>query len=103
MLLRLLGLLGLPRERVLVCGDTLNDLSLYETGLHGVAVGNSEPALLEAVADMPTVYRSTAPGVTGILEGMLHWHAAGVLAHHPLWQSNSWRPLTTSEAGSDVP
>lgn len=87
MLLRLLDLLGEPRERVVVCGDTLNDFSLYETNLPGVAVGNAEPALLEAVADMPTVYHSRAAGVAGILEGLLHWHAAGVLPDHPVLEA----------------
>ncbi|MCH2394306.1 HAD-IIB family hydrolase, partial [Oceanibaculum sp.] len=39
-LLRTVAALGLPQDRVLVAGDTLNDLSLFETKLKGVAVGN---------------------------------------------------------------
>src|SRR5690606_15561689 len=39
---------GIAPERVLACGDTLNDLALFRVGLCAVAVGGSEPALLEA-------------------------------------------------------
>ncbi|MEL0028363.1 MAG: HAD family hydrolase, partial [Perlucidibaca sp.] len=69
-LLRLAEHLDLPRERILTAGDTLNDLSLFETGLPGVAVGNAEPALRERVAGMPNVYLSTLPGAAGILEAI---------------------------------
>lgn len=86
MLLRLLDLLGLPPERVVVCGDTLNDLSLFETGLAGVVVGNAEPKLRDAVVGLETVYCSGAPGVAGIIEGMRHWHRAGVLPDHTMYR-----------------
>ncbi|MHB8765176.1 MAG: HAD family hydrolase [Deferrisomatales bacterium] len=69
-LLRVLEALSLPREDVLVAGDTLNDLSLFETGLAGVAVANSEPALVDAVQAMPHVQRSTQPGAAGVLEAL---------------------------------
>lgn len=76
-LLRLLEELRLPAERVLVAGDTLNDLSLFETGLKGVAVGNSEPKLLEAVAGLDRVYRSAGPGAAGIAEALRHFRLEG--------------------------
>lgn len=69
-LLRLVGHLGLDPRRVLVAGDTLNDLSLFETGLAGVAVGNSEPALLRRLDGRPTVYFSRGAGAAGILEAI---------------------------------
>lgn len=69
-LLRLIDHLALDRERVLVAGDTLNDLSLFETGLRGVAVGNSEPALKERLAERDTVYHSAGAGAAGILEAI---------------------------------
>lgn len=72
-LLRLLEELRLPAERVLVAGDTLNDLSLFETGLKGVAVGNAEPKLLEAVAGLDRVYRSAGQGAAGIAEALRHF------------------------------
>ena len=50
-LLRFIETLYLDPGNVLVAGDTLNDLSLFETGLDGVAVGNSEPDLVARIRD----------------------------------------------------
>jgi hydroxymethylpyrimidine pyrophosphatase-like HAD family hydrolase len=72
-LLRLLDELALPHDRVLLAGDTLNDLSLFQTGLKGVAVGNSEPALFDAIADFPWVHRSPWPGAAGIADALRHF------------------------------
>jgi len=69
-LLRLIDHLALDRDRVLVAGDTLNDLSLFETGLQGVAVGNSEPALKRRLESHDTVYHSDGAGAAGILEAI---------------------------------
>jgi HAD superfamily hydrolase (TIGR01484 family) len=85
MLLRLLDLLALPGDRVVVCGDTLNDLSLFDTGLTGIVVGNAEPKLLDAVAGLDSVYRSRATGIAGIVEGLRHWHRLGRLPDHPMY------------------
>ncbi|MCB9682539.1 MAG: HAD hydrolase family protein [Alphaproteobacteria bacterium] len=71
-LLRLLDHLGLPRDRVLVAGDTLNDLSLFQTGLRGVVVGNAEKALRDATEGLPHVHHSPAPGAAGILDALDH-------------------------------
>jgi HAD superfamily hydrolase (TIGR01484 family) len=71
-LLHLIAHLALDPRRVLVAGDTLNDLSLFETGLQGVAVGNSEAALLERLAGRKTVYHSEGAGAAGILEAIHH-------------------------------
>ncbi len=73
-LLRLIDHLRLPYRDVLVAGDTLNDLSLFETGLTGVAVGNSETALREQLAgrDLPHTYLSPRPGAAGILDAVRH-------------------------------
>lgn len=68
---RLLEHLGVTDSRVLVAGDTLNDLSMFETGLPGVVVGGSEPALIEAVKGMDHVHLASEPGVGGIAEAML--------------------------------
>lgn len=75
-LLRLMAHLGLAANEVLVAGDTLNDLSLFETGCRGVAVGNSEPALLQRLDALPNggaprIHRSPAPGAAGILDAVL--------------------------------
>ncbi len=69
--------LRLPRERILVAGDTLNDLSMYEAGFRGVCVGDSEPALLAATETLAHVLHAEAPGCGGILEAIEHF---GLLA-----------------------
>lgn len=69
-LLRLLDHLKLPRARVLVAGDTLNDLSMFQTGLHGAVVGGAEVELLEATRDLPLAYHCRAVGAGGILEAI---------------------------------
>ncbi|MBU1360711.1 MAG: HAD family hydrolase [Gammaproteobacteria bacterium] len=71
-LLRLVKHLQLVKDHVLVAGDTLNDLSLFETGLTGVAVGNSEPALRERIAGLSNVHLSRREGAAGILDAIQH-------------------------------
>ena len=65
--------LELPRERVLVAGDTLNDLSMYTSGFQGVCVGESEPALVKATDQLSNVFHAQAPGCGGILEAIAHF------------------------------
>ncbi|NKX46280.1 HAD-IIB family hydrolase [Roseicyclus persicicus] len=71
-LLRLLTHLGVDNRKVLVAGDTLNDLSMLTMGLPAVAVGNSEPALISALEGMEHVHRAREEGVGGIAEAILH-------------------------------
>jgi HAD superfamily hydrolase (TIGR01484 family) len=71
-LLRLLTHLGIDNRKVLVAGDTLNDLSMLTMGLPAVAVGNSEPALIEALDGHDHVHRAREEGVGGIAEAILH-------------------------------
>ncbi len=71
-LVRLVEQLGLPAKRVLVAGDTLNDLSLYLYGFPGVVVGNAEPALIEQVSGKAGVWVAGGDGARGILEGAAH-------------------------------
>jgi sucrose-6-phosphatase len=72
-LLKLIAHESLRPERVLCAGDTMNDLSLFETGLRGVAVGNSEPRLREAVARLKNVYCARRQGAGGIVEAIEHF------------------------------
>jgi HAD superfamily hydrolase (TIGR01484 family) len=74
---RLVEMLRFDRDRVLVAGDTLNDLSLFQTGFKGVAVGNSEARLLEALAGYESVYRSPLPGAAGISDALHHYGFEG--------------------------
>lgn len=65
--------LGIPKEHVLVAGDTLNDLSMYEHGFLGVCVGESEPGLLARTTGLHNVLHAQAPGCGGILEAIGHF------------------------------
>lgn len=70
---RLLDYLGIMPRRVLVAGDTLNDLSMFELGLPSVAVANSEPALLSEIARLDHVHTARAAGAAGIAEAILEF------------------------------
>ena len=69
--------LGFDREAVLVAGDTLNDLSMYEHGFIGVCVGESETALLDATRDRARVLHARHTGCGGILEAIGHFGFLG--------------------------
>ncbi len=69
-LLNLLNILSLNHESVITCGDSLNDLSLFQTGLKSVAVGNSEPKLINEIKTLRNVFQSSRHGLYGIIEGL---------------------------------
>ncbi|SDZ40931.1 HAD-superfamily hydrolase, subfamily IIB [Jannaschia faecimaris] len=71
-LLRLLAHLNVERHRVLVAGDTMNDLSMLQLGLPAVAVGGSEASLTEAVASLDHVFSAEAVGAAGIVDAIRH-------------------------------
>ncbi|MBK5204810.1 MAG: HAD-IIB family hydrolase [Polaromonas sp.] len=73
-LLKILKTLHLPPERTLVAGDTLNDLSLFQTGLAGVAVANREPLLTQALAGLEQVHLSDLEGAAGVLDALQRFH-----------------------------
>jgi len=75
---RLVKHLNVDPESVLVAGDTLNDLSMYEHGFKGVCVGESEPDLLDATMHKARVLHAGATGCGGILEAFEHF---GYLGH----------------------
>ncbi|MCB1568860.1 MAG: glucosylglycerol-phosphate synthase [Xanthomonadales bacterium] len=95
-LLAVAAQLNLPKQRILVAGDTLNDLSMYMAGFHGVCVGQSEPALLQATAAMATTYHAKARGCGGILEAIKHF--AFLDASDP----HLSEPLETKTEGADL-
>ncbi len=66
----LIAFLKLPAARVLVAGDTMNDFSMFQTGLHGAVVGGAEAELLKATRDFPRAYECRAEGAAGILEAI---------------------------------
>ncbi|PZR45558.1 MAG: glucosylglycerol-phosphate synthase, partial [Ectopseudomonas oleovorans] len=60
-------------------GDTLNDLSMLSSSFHGVCVGQSETALLEATNHHSRTLHAERPGCGGILEAFAH---LGFLGEH---------------------
>lgn len=78
-LTRLIDHLGIRPETCLVAGDTMNDFSMLALGLPAVAVGGSEPRLIEALEPYSHVHRAEALGAAGIREAIrafdLHPHA----------------------------
>ncbi|MCC1494025.1 HAD-IIB family hydrolase [Cognatishimia sp. F0-27] len=76
-LLRLLSYLDVPNQRCLAAGDTLNDLSMLALGLPAVAVGNSEPRLIEALEGKDHVHFASGHGAAGIAEAILAFDFIG--------------------------
>ena len=74
---RLIEHLEIDEEEVLVAGDTLNDLSMYEQGFKGVCVGESEQALLDATSERAKVLHARLSGCGGILEAFGHFGFLG--------------------------
>ncbi|MYM65062.1 glucosylglycerol-phosphate synthase [Pseudomaricurvus sp. HS19] len=87
--------LELEEESVLVAGDTLNDLAMYEQGFLGVCVGKSEGGLLDSTGDMGNVFHANEPGCGGILEAFTYFNflshkgiAHETQSNHPPGQSD---------------
>jgi len=76
----LLAMQGVAPGDVLVAGDTLNDLALFDTQYGGVVVGNAEPALVRATADRADVHHAEGAGAAGILEALERRPGGGRIA-----------------------
>ena len=63
--------LGFHRSDVIVCGDSSNDLAMFDRGFSGIVVGNGSPELKSL--DGPRVYKSSRPFAGGIVEGLEYW------------------------------
>lgn len=61
----------LPKDRVIVAGDSGNDASLMKAGFRGIVVGNAQGELREVQA--PRVYFASASYAAGVLEGLDYW------------------------------
>ncbi len=64
--------LEMPLDRTVVCGDSGNDISLFQQGTLGIIVGNAQPELLAWYQQYgtPQHYLADAPCAWGILEGL---------------------------------
>ena len=66
--------IGIEPSRVIVAGDSGNDLDMIENGANAIIVSNAENALL-ALADRPHVLLTKKPYAAGVLEGLLTYLA----------------------------
>lgn len=62
---------GWPTGRVLVAGDSGNDLAMFHRGFRGIVVANAHREL-KALAG-PRVYHSPFRFAEGVLDGLRHW------------------------------
>ncbi|MFC3567903.1 HAD family hydrolase [Paracoccus simplex] len=67
--------LGIAPQRMVVAGDSGNDLALFDVGFRAIAVGNARRELIEAMPRAKS-YRARAPHAAGVLEGLV---ALGIL------------------------
>ncbi len=63
--------LGFEACDVIVCGDSANDIAMFDYGFRGVIVGNAHPEL--KALDSPAVYKSTYKYARGVLDGVEYW------------------------------
>jgi hydroxymethylpyrimidine pyrophosphatase-like HAD family hydrolase len=69
-LLKLIKYMKLERDVVVTCGDSLNDFSLFQTGLKSIIVRNAEEALINEAKELSNIYYSPFPGLLGVLDGL---------------------------------
>jgi sucrose-6F-phosphate phosphohydrolase len=56
---------------VIVCGDTANDLAMFQQGFRGVIVANAHDDLKQLAGE--NIYLARRCHAAGVLEGLLHW------------------------------
>jgi sucrose-6F-phosphate phosphohydrolase len=64
----------LDEASVIVCGDTANDLAMFQQGFRGVVVANAHEELKQLAGEK--VYLARRSYAAGVLEGLLHWMGA---------------------------
>ncbi|MGF1504950.1 MAG: HAD-IIB family hydrolase [Anaerolineae bacterium] len=63
--------LGIPAERVIVAGDSGNDVDMFIAPYRGIVVGNASDALKQMTGDH--IYHARAHQAEGVLEGLIYW------------------------------
>jgi HAD superfamily hydrolase (TIGR01484 family) len=61
-----------PRQRLVVAGDSANDLAMFRVAPRAIAVGNARAELLDAMPPQ-TSYAAQARSAGGVLEGLEHY------------------------------
>jgi hydroxymethylpyrimidine pyrophosphatase-like HAD family hydrolase len=64
--------LGLDPQRMVVAGDSGNDVEMFATGFQGILPVNALEEL-KSVARRPWHYHSPLPAARGVLDGLLHF------------------------------
>ncbi len=62
---------GVEPGQVIVCGDSGNDMSLFQQGFCGVVVGNAHPEL--RALSQENIYHATRNYAAGVLDGVQYW------------------------------
>jgi len=65
---------GVAPARVIVAGDSGNDLAMFRAVRRGIAVGNARRELIEAL-EPGTFYHARAAHAAGVIEGLVHFGA----------------------------
>jgi sucrose-6-phosphatase len=63
--------LAIPADRVVVAGDSGNDIEMFQPPWRGIIVGNADPDLKALQADH--IYHAQAAYAAGVLEGLRYW------------------------------
>jgi sucrose-6F-phosphate phosphohydrolase len=61
----------LDEGSVIVCGDTANDLAMFQQGFRGIIVANARDELKQLAGE--NIYLARRSHAAGVLEGLRHW------------------------------
>lgn len=62
-------------KRLIVAGDSANDLEMFAVSKRGIIVSNARSELAESVSP-EAAFRSASARAAGVVEGLVHWGAA---------------------------
>lgn len=65
------------RPRVIVAGDSGNDLSMFVQGFRGIVVANAQSEMSDL--EGPNIYHSPLDFADGVIDGLEHWLRQGYL------------------------
>ncbi len=63
--------LDISHNKIIVCGDSGNDLPMFRLGLHGIIVANAQPELVDY--HRPGLFHATKPCADGVVQGLNYW------------------------------
>lgn len=105
--LHLAETLGIAIERMIVAGDSANDLGMFAIARKGIVVGNARDELRDAV-DRDRVYFAAAARAAGVLEGLEHYGAlppdgatSPSVRHHETHAASQSAATSTSNINSN--